>query len=268
MIESTFSVRHQHLKSTPPALLAYRLDTTGAPKYLLYTVRTLFRYGERMGKILIAGGIKGGIGKSTLAANLAVLAARSGQEVLLVDADPQETTATWAAARSEQTSDLAPVTTVSIVGRQIRDELRRLSEKYGVVIVDAGARDTSTQRSALSVANLVLLPFPPRGPDLWTLDAVAQTVSDVRSINEGLRAIAFVNRADPIGSDNAEAEAAFAEHGEVIEAAPLRIGNRKGIATSHLMGLGACEAQRPDAKAVAELDALYRYVFSTPKAPN
>ncbi|MBP0447797.1 AAA family ATPase [Roseomonas sp. SSH11] len=216
---------------------------------------------------MIAGGIKGGIGKSTLAANLAVLAARAGQEVLLVDADPQETTATWAAARVEQPGDLAPVTTVSIVGKQIRDELRRLSGKYGVVIVDAGARDTSTQRAALSVANMVLLPFPPRGPDLWTLDAVAQTVSDVRTINEGLRAVAFVNRADPIGSDNAEAEAAFAEHAEVIEAAPIRVGNRKGIAVAHLAGLAACEAQRPDAKAVAELDALYRYAFNTDNAP-
>jgi chromosome partitioning protein len=220
-----------------------------------------------MGKVLIVGGIKGGIGKSTLAANLAVLASRAEQEVLLVDADPQETTATWAAARSDQTGNLAPVTTVSIVGKQIRDELRRLSDKYGLVIVDAGARDTSTQRAALSVASLVLLPFPPRGPDLWTLDAVAQTVSDVRTINEGLRAIAFVNRADPIGSDNAEAEAAFAEHAEVIEAAPVRIGNRKGIAVAHLMGLAACEAQRPDAKAIAELEALYRYSVGTMNAP-
>ncbi|HEY8612356.1 MAG TPA: AAA family ATPase [Roseomonas sp.] len=220
-----------------------------------------------MGKILVSGGIKGGIGKSTLAANLAVLAARVGKEVLLVDADPQETTATWAAARGEQPGELAPVTTVTIVGKQIREELKRLADKYDVVIVDAGARDTSTQRAALSVANLVLLPFPPRGPDLWTLDAVAQTVSDIRTINEGLRAVAFVNRADPIGSDNAEAEAAFAEHAEVIEAAPIRVGNRKGIATSHLMGLAACEAQRPDGKAVAELDALFRYAFDTTNAP-
>ncbi|MFC7694170.1 AAA family ATPase [Paeniroseomonas aquatica] len=102
-----------------------------------------------------------GIGKSTLAANLAVLVARAGKDVLLVDADPQETTATWAAARGEQAGELAPVTTVTIVGKQIRDELRRLADKYPVVIVDAGARDTSTQRAALSVANLVLLPFLP-----------------------------------------------------------------------------------------------------------
>lgn len=220
-----------------------------------------------MGNILIAGGIKGGIGKSTLAANLAVLAARAGREVLLVDADPQETTATWAAARGEQQGELAPVTTVRIVGKQIREELRRLGQKYDLVVVDAGARDTTTQRAALSVADLVLLPFPPRGPDLWTLDAVAQTVSDIRTINEGLRAVAFVNKADPIGSDNAEAEAAFAEHAEVIEAAPLRVGTRKGIAVAHLMGLAACEAQRPDSKAVAELNALYQYAISAMDAP-
>lgn len=216
-----------------------------------------------MGKILVVGGIKGGIGKSTLAANLAVLAARARQDVLLIDADPQETTATWAAARADQVGELAPVTTVTIIGKQIREELKRLVGKYQTIIVDAGARDTTTQRAALSVTNLVLLPFPPRGPDLWTLDAVAQTVADIRAINNDLRAVAFVNRADPIGDDNAEAEAAFAEHAEIIEAAPIRVGNRKSIAVAHLMGLAAVEARRPDTKAITELDALFWYAFNT-----
>jgi chromosome partitioning protein len=219
-----------------------------------------------VGKILVVGGIKGGIGKSTLAANLAVLAARARQDVLLIDADPQETTATWAAARADQVGELAPVTTVTIIGKQIREELKRLVGKYQTIIVDAGARDTTTQRAALSVTNLVLLPFPPRGPDLWTLDAVAQTVADIRTINNDLRAVAFINRADPVGDDNAEAEAAFAKHAEVIEAAPIRIGNRKGIAVAHLIGLAAVEAKRPDTKAVAELDALFRYALDTADA--
>jgi chromosome partitioning protein len=223
----------------------------------IYTEKAWGRYGDDTG----CWGIKGGIGKSTLAANLAVLTARAGRDVLLIDADPQETTKTWAAARANQLGELAPVTTVTIVGKQIREELRRLTTKYQTIIVDAGARDTTTQRAALSAANLVLLPFPPRGPDLWTLDAVAQTVTEVRTINDGLRAVAFVNRADPIGDDNAEAEAAFAEHAEAIEAAPIRVGNRKGIAVAHLMGLAAVGAKRPDAKAVAELDTLLRCAF-------
>lgn len=217
--------------------------------------------------ILVVGGIKGGVGKSTLAANLAVLAARSGKDVLLVDGDSQETTMTWAAARGEQpTVSTDRVTTVALVGKGVRDELRRLRPKYDAIVVDAGARDTTTQRSALTIADAVLLPFAPRGPDLWTIDAAIEMVNEIRSVNEGLRAMALVNRADPGGNDNAEAEAAFAGHAGVIDAMPCRVGNRKAIAMAHLLGLAAGEAARPDPKAVAELDALFRYVFATEDA--
>lgn len=214
--------------------------------------------------ILVVGGIKGGVGKSTLAANLAVLVARDGQDVLLVDGDSQETTMTWAAARGEREgASTDRVTTVALVGKGVRDELRRLRPKYDTIIIDAGARDTTTQRSALTIADTVLLPFAPRGPDLWTIDAAIEMVNEIRAVNETLRALALINRADPIGNDNAEAEAAFAEHAGVLETVPFRVGNRKAIAVAHLMGLAAVEMVRPDPKAVAELNALCRYVFST-----
>jgi chromosome partitioning protein len=216
--------------------------------------------------ILTVGGIKGGVGKSTLAANLAVLAARDGKDVLLIDGDSQETTMTWAAARGDQTVSTDRITTVALVGKGVREELRRLRPKYDAIIIDAGARDTTTQRSALTVADVVLLPFAPRGPDLWTIDAAIEMVNEIRFVNEGLRALALVNRADPGGNDNAEAEAAFAEHAGVIDAMLLRVGNRKAIAMAHLMGLAAVEAVRPDPKAVSELDALYRYIFHTEAA--
>jgi chromosome partitioning protein len=217
--------------------------------------------------ILIVGGIKGGVGKSTLASNLAVLAARDGRDVLLVDGDSQETTMTWAAARGgRENVSTDRVTTVALVGKGVRDELRRLKPKYDSIIIDAGARDTTTQRSALTIADTVLLPFAPRGPDLWTIDAAVELIGEIRAVNESLRALAMVNRADAIGNDNAEAEAAFAEHSDTIEAMPVRIGNRKGIAIAHLMGLAAVEMARQDPKAVAELDALYRYVFHTKDA--
>jgi chromosome partitioning protein len=217
--------------------------------------------------ILVVGGIKGGVGKSTLAANVAVLAARAGRDVLLVDGDSQETTMTWAAARGEQPAvSTDRVTTVALVGKGVRDELRRLRPKYDAIVIDAGARDTTTQRSALTIADAVLLPFAPRGPDLWTIEAAVEMVNEIRTVNEDLRALALVNRADPGGNDNAEAEAAFAEHATVVEGLPVRVGNRKAIAQAHLMGLAAAKAVRPDPKAVGELDALYRYIFDTEAA--
>ena len=58
--------------------------------------------------ILLLGGEKGGSGKSCLAQNLAVWIKARGGDVLLLDADPQGTTADWAAERNDQ-GDLPPI---------------------------------------------------------------------------------------------------------------------------------------------------------------
>lgn len=215
--------------------------------------------------ILVVGGIKGGVGKSTLAANLAVLMARCARDTVLVDTDTQQTTMAWAAARAENPRARSDVTTIAASGEYIGKELVRLAERYHTVIVDAGARDSRTQRSALSVAHTVLLPFPPRGPDLWTLDSVVETLGMVRTANPDLRAVAFVNKGDPVGGDNDEAEAAFAEHAAALDRIPVRIGTRKAIAIAHLVGLAAHEAARVDAKATKELMDLFRYAVGIKK---
>ena len=41
--------------------------------------------------IIVVGGIKGGSGKTTVATHLAILRAQAGHDVLLIDADDQET---------------------------------------------------------------------------------------------------------------------------------------------------------------------------------
>ena len=49
--------------------------------------------------ILTVGGIKGGSGKTTVATNLACIAAAQNADVLLVDADDQETASDFTAVR-------------------------------------------------------------------------------------------------------------------------------------------------------------------------
>jgi len=217
--------------------------------------------------IVTVGGIKGGIGKSTLAVNLAVQAAKAGRNVVLVDTDPQKSAVMWAAARSENSAAKHPVTTVALIGAHVGRELQRLEAMCGTVIVDAAARDSNTQRAALLVSHLALLPLPPRGFDLWTLEDMALMLRAVRVNTPGLRAAVFLNRADPAGQDNAEAVAAFTPYAADMDAPPVRIGTRKALASSSVQGLAACEQARPDPKAVAELAALFKYVEDTAGTP-
>ncbi len=211
--------------------------------------------------IIVVGGIKGGAGKSTIAANLAVRRAADGNSVLLVDGDDQETTALWGATRSEALADQPDgVTVIQLTGKAARTEVIKMSPNYSDVIIDVGGRDTTTQRAALTIADILLLPLPPRGPDVWTLDKVAALLDEVRTVNEKLKAWVFLNRADAIGKDN-EAAADIVADTEGMELIAPRIGDRKAFPNAHTQGLSVLELRPRDPKAVQELEGLFTMIF-------
>lgn len=123
--------------------------------------------------IIIVGGIKGGSGKTTVATNLAVIRASEGHDVLLVDADDQETATDFTVLRNDKAVEGAGYTSIKLTGSSVRTEILRLSKKYQDVIIDVGGRDTTSQRAALAVGNILLVPFVPRSFDIWTLEKLA-----------------------------------------------------------------------------------------------
>ncbi|MHC5861351.1 AAA family ATPase [Nostoc sp.] len=218
--------------------------------------------------IVVIGGIKGGAGKSTVAANLAARRVADGNDVLLVDGDEQETTTLWASTRSEHYPEGSQkLTCVQLRGRAARDEVLKLAPRYEDVIIDVGGRDTTTQRAALTVAHLVLLPMPPRGPDIWTLEKVAALLDEVRTVNPDLKAWAFLNRADASGRDNEDAMQIIQET-PGVDLIPPRLGDRKSFPNAHTQGLAVTELKPRDPKAVQELEALYQYCFGTKIVSN
>ena len=78
--------------------------------------------------IIVCGGIKGGSGKSTVATNLAVMRALDGRDVLLVDADDQETSADFTTHSNERTDGKAGYTCIRLSGPSVRTEILRLRE--------------------------------------------------------------------------------------------------------------------------------------------
>ena len=210
--------------------------------------------------IVVVGGIKGGSGKTTIATNLAVMRSAANHDLLLIDADDQETATDFTILRNERTEGNAGYTSIQLAGPAVRTQTQRLAGKYQDIVIDTGGRDTTSQRAALTVADLLLVPFVPRSFDIWTLEKVGALVGEMQPANPRLKACAFLNRADSRGQDNEEAMS-FLRESAALTFIDTPIGTRKAFANAAAQGLGVSELRPSDPKAVDEFQILYRYVF-------
>ena len=209
--------------------------------------------------ILTIGNIKGGVGKTTLALNVAIARANIGQDVLLVDGDEQHTALTFTELRTEQLGSPG-YTSVSLHGTALRTQVRQLTPKYDDIIIDVGGRDTGSLRAALTVTEILLIPVQPRSFDIWSVDQMAQLVKEAREINQSLRALVLLNAADAQGKDNSEAADALKDS-EGIDLLPFAIGRRKAFPNAAASGKAVTKHTPKDAKAVSELDALIKALY-------
>jgi chromosome partitioning protein len=219
----------------------------------------LLQEGEGSNIILIVGSTKGGVGKTTLAFNFTIALSRAGREVLLVDADRQETAMINTKIRKEQLGEPG-YTAVSLYDEQVLIQVPGLAKKYDDVIVDVGGRDNPSLRSALLVPHATLLiPVKPRSYELWGADDTIKLVKTARaSGNTTLRAVAVINEADHLqDADNAGAVAELREK-EGLEVAPIRLVRRKAYPDAAAYGKGVLEYKDP--KASQELMDLLTFL--------
>jgi chromosome partitioning protein len=212
--------------------------------------------------IVVVGGSKGGSGKTTIATHLAILCAHAGHDVVLIDADDQETATDFTILRHARRAGGAGYTSIQLTGPAVRTETQRLAAHYDHLIIDTGGRDTTSQRAALTVADVLLVPFLPRSFDVWTLEKAAHLIEEMRLVNPTLRAYALLNRADPRGQDNLEA-AEVLQDTSALHFLDTPLGARKAFSNAAAQGLAVTELTPPDRKASEEILTLFRALFDS-----
>src|SRR5262245_31960424 len=103
-----------------------------------------------MALVLTVANLKGGVGKSTIALNIAVALHRDSHRVILVDTDRQGTCRSWASVASEAKHDGPPV--VALDGRALRRDLVRIAEGRDVAIIDTPPHIGADMTAALLVS--------------------------------------------------------------------------------------------------------------------
>ena len=211
------------------------------------------------GTILTLAQQKGGSGKTTLAAHLAVALMRKRHAVALLDTDPQGSLGEWFEARERTLGeDGVGLTFRTASGWGARREARSLKRDHDFVVVDTPPKSDLESRPAIEAADLVVVPIQPTPVDLWATDPTLELMA-----KEDADGILVVNRALRRASLTAEMLGRIDQLGHRV--ARNALGNRVAFAAAMGEGRTVSEAQ-PSSLAAGEVDALTKELVKLTRA--
>ena len=201
----------------------------------------------RKTKILTVANRKGGVGKSTCAAHLALSAINQGLKVILLDLDPQKTLESWWKKREETNPFLAEVD-ASKIEALIADFDKH---DFDLCIIDTPGDTSTNALNGLKVADLVVIPSKPTAPDLA---AIGRTITMVKDLDKNY--VFVITQAIARTKLALQGVAILSEFGAV---APATISNR--ISYVNAMNIGE-SAGSEDKLAAVELKEIWYFIYS------
>jgi chromosome partitioning protein len=142
--------------------------------------------GVMKGQIIATANTKGGVGKSTIAGNLAWAFATHEpmrRTVMLVDADPQSSVTKWFDLAEVVPFDRTQLTTA----RVLQHQLPRLRQQYELILVDCPPMQSDITAAAVAQADLALIPVQPSPLDVLAYSELVPLLRQAQGFNPSLK---------------------------------------------------------------------------------
>jgi chromosome partitioning protein len=210
---------------------------------------------------------KGGVGKTTIATNLAGMSAARGHSVMLTDTDVEESTGRYAYAwgMARRDTEGLPSINLAMLRGNIYTDLLAQKERYDVVIVDVPAGNGLEMRLACMAADVIVIPLGIGQYDTSGMGPMVKLANEMRQTRPDTRVYAVLNNV-PFNAKNDlrdSLEMLDTLHDYLRRTSKYIVG-RQAFRASARSGRAVTELEKPlqDPKASEEITSLYEEVFN------
>ncbi len=193
---------------------------------------------------------KGGVGKTTLALDLAVTATRKGHKVAVLDVDQQATASKWTDRRTKEHPWVVP-THASRIPASIE---QAKAQGVDFIVIDTPPHSSTEAAEAARHAEVVIAPVEPH---LFAMETMSK-LADLLKIAGNAPFFVVINKAPVQGSEGTNAAEYIKQQGFTV--APVIIHLRAAHRHAGNVGKVAAEYER-NGKAAEETLQLYTYTL-------
>ena len=130
-------------------------------------------------KIIAILNQKGGVGKTTLATNIATKLHLNKSKVLLIDSDPQGSARDWHAAGSSE------IPVIGIDRPTLDKDIQKIAGQFDWVVIDGAPQLTDMAISAIKCVDIIVIPVQPSPYDIWASSDLVEIIKHRQQLTDG-----------------------------------------------------------------------------------
>ncbi len=199
--------------------------------------------------------LKGGVGKTTVAQNLAVCLAHVGYKVCIVDTDRNQNTISWIAEREEALPKILAVGLTD--SKALSSAVDQLDHDNDFVILDGTPSLSEMTTRIILASDLLIVPVLPSGHDIRSMQLFFERFEQAKEFRQDIPIYFFINQF----SDNIKLHQSIREllNDFGVGVMETRFNRRVAYAETSVNGKGVVE--HTDEKAAAEVTNFTKEVL-------
>src|ERR1017187_10496579 len=138
---------------------------------------------------------KGGVGKTTIATNLAKAFKNITPNVLLVDADPQGSARDW-----HVNGDGNVLNVIGLDRPTLDKDVIKFKRQYDYIFIDGAPQLTNMALKAILCSDVILIPVQPSPYDIWASKNLVDLIKQRQDVTNGKPAAAFIVSRQIVGT--------------------------------------------------------------------